>query len=141
MFFQHLIDAAALNRKVSSQQCKMKSYIDSRRGARLPAFKTGDRVCILKPNRAPKAYPHYSSPVEIKEEVVLSTYLLADDKKWHASRLTKFQLSSAPENSSLQQDGPKGVPTPDSDSLSTLDTHTTSARIRQPPCWPQDYVT
>lgn len=121
----------------------MKSYTDSRRGARVPVFKEGDRVRVRKPFYVPKAHLHYFNPLVIRKKVGPSTCLLSDGKKWHASRLAKYHAPAPPET--LARSAPNAIidncMVPEPDLPYAMNSHTPPARVRRPPSWLEDYVT
>lgn len=80
--------------RVSSSQAHMKQYCDTRRGARTPSFKEGDRVRVRKPGHVKKGHPRFSPPIRINKQVGPSTYTLEDGKTWHASHLAPVNATS-----------------------------------------------
>ena len=132
-------DDAALSRRVTAQQNKMRTYTDFRRGARTPTFREGDSVRVRKPTHVPKGHPRFTEPMRIQRKVGPATYLLQDGKKWHASRLTGSNAPARPVNSDypvidLPTEEPPTVLQPDV----PHDAH--PARMRRPPRWLEDFV-
>lgn len=81
---------------VEKQQNKSKQYTDKRRGAKMPAFKPGDWVRVKKPDHAHKGTPKFTPPLSIQRQIGPSTFVLSDNKKWNASRLTRCPAGPGP---------------------------------------------
>uniref|UniRef100_A0A8C8DDQ5 Integrase catalytic domain-containing protein n=1 Tax=Oryzias sinensis TaxID=183150 RepID=A0A8C8DDQ5_9TELE len=126
---------------VAAKQHKMKLYTDKRRGAPVPVFQEGECVRVLKPTHVPKAHQRFSEPLRVLKQLAQGNYLLEDGRKWHASRLTRFNIpvknvSETPALDLLHVESPVVVQSNTSDGTSV-----TTGRVRRPPCWLEDYVT
>lgn len=72
-----------------------------------------------------------------------STYLLSDAKKWHASQPARYHIAASPET--LASSAPPTV-SDDSTALEldhrdAMECYVTSAHVRRPPIWCEDFVT
>lgn len=134
-------DTAALSQRVATQQNKMKTYTDARRGASPPPFKDGDNVRVRKPTHVPKVHPRFTEPMRIQQKVGPATYLLQDVKKWHASRLAMSNVPARPIQADLSvrttEEPPTVLPIIQPD---VPHDQPVSARVRRPPRWLQDFV-
>lgn len=79
----------------------------------------------------------------VKKKIGLCTYLLADGKKWHASRLAKCHTPASPADaSSTTYDyNDLRMIAPDIPCTDTTRTHTAPGRVRGPPRWLHEYNT
>lgn len=120
----------------------MKAYTDSRRVARTPDIKVGDWVRVRIPTHVPKAHPKFTNPHQIVRKLGACTYLLSDEKNWHASHLAR---SVAPVSESTGMDpvdlSVQVLPSPSPPAPQASEVlQRTSARVRPPPRWLDDYV-
>lgn len=117
-------------RHAVQRQSKMKQYTDTKRGARMPSFRPGERVRIRKPHHVPKAHPRFTSPVTVRERKGPNTFLLSDGKTWNANHLAH----TSP------------VAGQDCDASRLLHPHASHSpsqrqpRVKHKPKWHKDYV-
>lgn len=108
------------------QQQKMKTYIDSRQGARPLSFQRGDKVHVWKPLHVMKGHKRYTEPLSIHEKIGDSTYFLRDVKTWNASHLTAFLVRAATADRDIKEP--------------VIDSPPRMRRGIQKPVWLKDYV-
>lgn len=75
---------------MEKRQERSKHYSDKRRGAKTPAFKPGDWVRVKKPEHVHKGTSKFTPPLPIQRQIGPSTFVLSDNKRWNASRLTRY---------------------------------------------------
>ncbi|XP_039602201.1 uncharacterized protein K02A2.6-like [Polypterus senegalus] len=123
-----LQSASDVRTTVEQHQNRMKVYTDAKRGARLPSFKTGDKVRVRNPLHVPKGHQKFSNPVTINKKLGAHTYILSDGKTWNASHLVAFpDCASTPAQKEVNPPELPQSPRP--------------KRSTHPPNWLKDYVT
>ena len=75
---------------------KQKSYVDTKRKAKIPKFDVGHWVRVRKPVRGHKLKPVLTEPLEIVKRIGPSTFQLRDGTKWSARRLVRVFKAPAP---------------------------------------------
>lgn len=61
----------------------------TKRGARVPSFQTGERVRRRNPLQVPKGHPRFTPPATIKKIKGKHTFMLSDGRNWNVSHLTR----------------------------------------------------
>ena len=100
---QH-VHAAILSKAeyVATKQKALKSYVDTKRKAKLPKFDVGRWLRVRKPVRGHKLRPVLTEPLEIVKRIGPSTFQLRDGTKWNARRLVRVFKVPAPSKSRRQ---------------------------------------
>lgn len=81
---------ATVRDTVEVRQKKWKEYTDERRGAKAPMFKPGDWVRVKRPDHVHKGTSKFTAPLRIQKQIGPGTFVLSDNRKWNASRLTHY---------------------------------------------------
>ena len=81
---------------VATKQKALKSYVDTKRKAKIPKFDVGHWVRVRKPVRGHKLKPVLTEPLKIVERIGPSTFQLRDGTKWSARRLVRVFKAPAP---------------------------------------------
>lgn len=124
--------------RVKNKQMKMKEYTDARRHAKPSNFQPGDKVRVRKPWKVKKGELKFSKPRTVMTRKGPNTYLLDDGRTWNASHLSALSELNAGTDSDTTMDCHK--PGTDLASNSESDSRLRPTRMRNPPCWTQDFV-
>lgn len=79
-----------IRRRVVERQTHQKEHADIRRAAKNVDFDVNGWVRVRKP-QAPKGEGKFGAPRRVIEKVGQDTYVLDDEKRWHANRLADAQ--------------------------------------------------
>lgn len=118
--------------KVTLTQKRSALYTDRKRGAKPTKVTVGASVRVRKPFHVGKGEPQYTKPREVQQQTGESSFILSDERRWNAAR-----LSLVPENSKHTQRADT-----ETENISSAQTATrpTLQRDRQPPRWTKDFV-